>query len=112
MLLFPWAAAFGASAPVLSLESGFYQQEITLEIRSDRQGAQVYYTLDGSEDLELNILKPDGTTNSQTLPSTSGDHVDLTITSSMSDTPGANYAKLRIDSIGTSAFILQVETKP
>ncbi len=69
-------------------------------------------TLDGSEDLELNILKPDGSTDTVTLPNTSGDHVDLTITSSMSDIPGANYAKLRIDSIGTSAFILQVETKP
>lgn len=70
------------------------------------------YTLDGSEDLELNILKPDGTTDTVTLPSTSGDHVDLTITSSMSDTPGANYAKLRINSIGTSGFILNVEIKP
>jgi len=81
-----------------------------LRLNLYENGASI--TLDGSEDLELNLLKPDGSTESQTLPSTSGDHVDITITPSLSDTPGANYAKLRINSIGTSAFILQVENKP
>ena len=70
------------------------------------------YTLAGTEDIKLNILKPDGSTVTEAITASVGTYVDIATTSDMTDTEGVSYAKLRIDDIGPKAFCLVVEVKP
>ena len=79
----------------------------TIRLYLYENGAE--YALDGTEDLELNFLKADGTTLSETLPSVPGNFVEFELKTAMTDTAGLTYCKLRIGTIGTSAFILEVE---
>lgn len=70
------------------------------------------YTLAGTEDIKLNILKPDGTTVTKALTALAGTYVDFVTTADMTDAVGMNYAKLRINDIGTKSFYFVVEINP
>ena len=66
-------------------------------------------TLTGAEALSLYYLKSNGDFDAITIESTSGNYVDISIPSAMTDIPGFVYCKLHIDGIGAKAFLLNVE---
>ena len=94
--------------PVVNLSQYDEGREICLALFENGSS----FELDGSEVLELNILKPDGTVIAETLPSVSGDLVLFETTQNMTDVAGSCIAKLRIDGVGGSAFILNIEPMP
>lgn len=81
-------------------------------IRAELYEGPLRYTLSGSENIRLRVRKINGDIVSQPVVNTAEDYLDITVTEDMTDTAGRLFAKLRIDSIGTKAFYIDVEKKP
>lgn len=68
--------------------------------------------LTGAEALTLRYLKNDGTHGAIPATNNGGTYVDISIPSALTGAPGFVYCKLRINSIGAKAFLLNIERKP
>lgn len=55
------------AAPVFSLEGGYYSEEQTLEITTETEGAEIYYTLDGTTPTKESSLYESPITLSETV---------------------------------------------
>lgn len=70
----------------------------------------VPYTLDGTESLTLRVRKVDGSSVMIPIENPAADHVNIVISSSLTDIPGKLYCKLGINNIRTKAFYIDVES--
>ena len=79
------------------------------------EGSEVV-TLDGTETIECNVRKLDGTIVTVAVTNTSDSYVDVVTTEQMTAVHGSNYGEIVFkkgsDVIGTVNFILQVEKSP
>lgn len=71
-------------------------------------------TLAGTEGIVLRYKKPNGETSSLAIENTFAGktYVDITIPEELTETVGAVFCKLRINSIGAKTFILLIEERP
>lgn len=74
------------------------------------------YTLTGTETLECDVKKPDGTIVTVNIPNTSGSYIEITMTEQMTACHGVSVGEVRItdagDNIGSLNFMLAVEESP
>ena len=79
------------------------------------EGSEVV-TLDGTEVIECNVRKLDGTIVTVAVTNTSDSYIDVVTTEQMTAVHGSNYGEIVFkkgsDVIGTVNFILQVEKSP
>lgn len=88
------------------------KNDVGREIRINLTEEGAPFTLTGAEEISLSILKPGGETVTKAITASAGTKVDFSTSSDMTDTVGINYAKLRIDDIGSLGFYFVVEVNP
>ena len=87
-----------------------YDDERTIRLNLF-DGSSVY-TLSSSDEVTLNVRKPDGNIVTAEITHTQVSYVDITTTEQMTAVPGKSTCELTINTIGTLNFILDVEEGP
>lgn len=88
------------------------QNDIGRTIRFNLVDGFVPKALSGTEEIKLRARKPNGSIYISDITNTSEAYLDVTTDEDLTDVAGDVYCKLRIDGIGTQAFIMKVENQP
>lgn len=89
------------------------QYDVGRVIRFDLFNGSSVYTLDGTEDVSVNVHKPDGNLVTESLDASHGSYVDVITTEQMDAVAGTNYCDITIEKggvrIATLAFFMKVQ---
>lgn len=88
------------------------QYDVGRTIRLNLFEGSSVYTLSSEAIVSLNVKKPDGTIVTASLSHTQTTYVDFDTTEQMTAAAGKALCELKIDTIGTLNFILDVERGP
>lgn len=88
------------------------QYDVGRTIRLNLFDGSSVYTLSSEAVVSLNVKKPDGTIVTAALSHTQTTYVDFTTTEQMTAAAGKALCEVKIDTIGTLNFILDIERGP
>lgn len=88
------------------------QYDVGRTIRCNLFNGSSVYTLTSGQALSLNVKKPDGTIITKSLTNSQSTYVDFSTTQQMTAASGKALCEIKIDSIGTLNFILDIERGP
>ena len=88
------------------------QYDVGRTIRLNLFEGSSVYTLSSEAVVSLNVKKPDGTIVTAALSHTQTTYIDFATTEQMTAAAGKALCELKIDSIGTLNFILDIERGP